>query len=382
MALGASTLLPMTNIAAQERAAGVTDSGAREQLAQEIADEAAAFQGLSRLVNKVSLLALPSVVHIEANKTETKQGRRETFEEAGAGVIVSLKGRTWVITNRHVIHSAAPNEIDIQLHDGQLLHPVRLAEDESTDVAMMEIQGNDFVPAKLGDGQAVSIGDFVVAIGSPFGLAHSVTFGIVSAKGRRDLTLGDQAIELQDFFQTDAAINPGNSGGPLLNLRGEVIGLNTAIASSSGGSEGIGFAIPIHIVMLVADQLAEEGQLRRGYLGVKLKPFTAADSKQLGFPDPHGAMVSRVEPRSPASAIGLRVGDLIVEYDGIKIEDDDHLVTIVGLAGVGRQVPIKYYREGTLIDGDVTVTVKPTAPAANVTVPASGGVQSNRFGPR
>src|SRR5438552_3112620 len=154
----------------------------------------------------------------------------------------------------------------------------------ATDVAIMATTTEGLVPARLGDSSKLEIGDFVLAVGSPFGLSHSVTYGIISAKGRRDLRLGDDGVQYQDFLQTDAAINPGNSGGPLLNLRGEVIGLNTAIASTSGANEGIGFAIPINMVMVIADQLIERGMVVRAFIGVRFdSTFGPTEAAQLGM---------------------------------------------------------------------------------------------------
>ncbi len=256
----------------------------RERLFNELAEEFSTFDRLGHLVRRVAQLVKPSVIHIEAHKTEERTGSRESYDEAGSGVVINMgAGESWVLTNRHVIAGASPSEIRLRANNGREFYPTKVLSDASTDVAVMKIDASDLPPARVGDSDATEIGDFVIAIGSPFGLSHSVTFGILSAKGRRDLSLGEQKIELQDFFQTDAAINPGNSGGPLLNLRGEVIGLNTAIASSSGGSEGIGFAIPIQMVIKVADQLVRYGKLRRGYLGVTLDPdFTAADLEAAG----------------------------------------------------------------------------------------------------
>ncbi len=209
----------------------------------------------------------------------------------------------------------------------------------------------------MGDSDKIEIGDFVIAIGSPFGLSHSVTFGILSAKGRRDLSLGEQKIELQDFFQTDAAINPGNSGGPLLNLRGEVIALNTAIASSSGGSEGIGFAIPINMAIHVAEQLIRYGKLRRGYLGVTLDPnFTAADLSTAGYNLLSGALVKNVRSGSPAEAANLQRGDIVVEFNGRRVDNDDHLVAQVGLTPTGTSVPLIIYRDGKRYRTQVVLT--------------------------
>jgi serine protease Do len=219
--------------------------------------------------------------------------------------------------------------------------------DRATDIAVIEVADRPLTAARLGDSDRVDIGDFVLAVGSPFGLSHSVTFGIISAKGRRDLELGDDSLRLQDFLQTDAAINPGNSGGPLLNLRGEVIGINTAIASASGGSEGIGFAIPINMAMAVAEQLLEKGRVERAYLGVQLdSQFTLEKALASGLPRRVGAYVTGVTPGSPAQRGQIQPGDVIVSYDGVVIEDDNHLVNRVGLTPVGKEVVVEIIRNG------------------------------------
>ncbi len=320
-------------------------SDPREALYAELDEDYALIDRLAGLVKRVAKLVKPSVIHIEARKVEKTRGRSEAFDEAGAGVVVEIAGESWVLTNRHVILGAEPSEIVLRTSEGVKLRPSRVISDESTDVAVLKIDRS--VPlAKIGRSGEIEIGDFVMAIGSPFGLSHSVTFGILSARGRRDLTLGNERIELQDFFQTDAAINPGNSGGPLLNLRGEVIAINTAIASNGGGSEGIGFAIPIDMAMRVADELVHFGKLRRGYLGVTLDPeFTSAESLRLTGAA-YGALVKEVRPGSPAQQARIRRGDVILEFDGATVENDDHLVTRVGLAPIDREVPIVIHRDG------------------------------------
>lgn len=328
----------------------------RNEAFDELATEVASLERVSLVVKKVTKLVRPSVVHIEASKRERTAGRTESFEEAGSGVIVDHEGTRWVITNRHVISGAAAQEISLRLADGRVLYPSRVLADPSTDVAILKIDDREAVPARVGDSDGVEAGDFVLAFGSPFGLSHSVTFGIISAKGRRDLTLGKEEIELQDFFQTDAAINPGNSGGPLLNLRGELIGLNTAIASSSGGSEGIGFAIPINMVNQVVDQLIRYGQVRRAYLGVSLDPnFDATAAARLGIGQAGGALVKTVRPGSPALKAGIAVGDVITEFNGLMIDNDDHLVTRVGLTAIGSEVPVVIYRGGRAYQTKVQV---------------------------
>jgi serine protease Do len=313
---------------------------------------------LGNLVRRVSQLVKPSVIHIEAHKSEERGGKRESYDEAGSGVVITLAGgETWVLTNRHVIAGASPSEIVLRSHSGREFSPLKIIDDASTDVAIMKIDNFDTPPARVGDSQSVEIGDFVIAIGSPFGLSHSVTFGILSAKGRRDLSLGEQKIELQDFFQTDAAINPGNSGGPLLNLRGEVIGLNTAIASSSGGSEGIGFAIPIRMAINVADQLVRYGKLRRGYLGVTLDPdFTTSDLAAMDRQLVSGALVKNVRAGSPAEDARLQRGDVILEFNGSLVDNDDHLVAQVGMTPIGEAVPLIIYRSGKRYRTEVTLT--------------------------
>ncbi len=326
--------------------AGGTD---RDSEFAELQREADALERQLGLIRRIVRFASPSIVHIEATKrSEPGKGFASSrVEEAGAGVIVSISNRPFVLTNRHVIHPADINAIRIELSSGQVLRPSRVWTDPSTDVAVMQIDGGDFLTARLGNSDALGIGDFVLAVGSPFGLSHSVTYGILSAKGRRNLELGSKEIEIQDFFQTDAAINPGNSGGPLLNLRGEVVGINTAIASNSGGNEGIGFSIPINMAIVVAEQLVGHGRLLRSYLGVQLeKGFDAATARQLGLATTNGALVKSIIPNSPAELAGLRVGDVIVEFQGRAIENDGHLVKTVGLTPVGTQVNILIFRDG------------------------------------
>ena len=228
----------------------------------------------------------------------------------------------------------------------------------------MAINTDGLVPARLGDSSKLEIGDFVLAVGSPFGLSHSVTYGIISAKGRRDLRLGDDGVQYQDFLQTDAAINPGNSGGPLLNLRGEVIGLNTAIASTSGANEGIGFAIPINMVMVIADQLIERGMVVRAFLGVKLdSSFGPTEAAQIGLARPEGARVTGITRNSPAEKARILVGDVILEFDGVHVEDDMHLINLVTLTPVNKEVVVRLLRQAQPISVRVRVANRAQMPA-------------------
>lgn len=331
----------------------------RDRQLDELAREVSALEKQGLLLRKLVRLTTPSVVHIDAEKPN-EEGRlsrrpmedsRRPMEEAGSGVIMQIDGQNYIVTNRHVIDDAALASVKIKLDDGRILHPTKKWEDRETDVAVLAIQADDLVAVRLGDSEKVDIGDFVLAVGSPFGLSQSVTFGIISAKGRRDLELGDGSIKYQDFFQTDAAINPGNSGGPLLNLRGEVIGINTAIASSSGGSEGIGFTIPINMVMTVATQFVKYGKVVRAYLGVELSDdFTPETVTRLGLSRPRGALVKRVKPNTPAASGGLREDDVILEFDGLRVDDDEHLIKIVAFTQAGKEIDVVVFRQGKLTE--------------------------------
>lgn len=328
---------------------------------QQIKHEAEALDRQLGLIRRIVKFASPSIVHIEATKTSDpgKGFASSRIEEAGAGVVISLRGSSYVLTNRHVIHPADINSIRLELNDGRRLRPLDVWTDPSTDVAVIRVDGVDLTHAMLGNSDDLEIGDFVLAVGSPFGLSHSVTYGILSAKGRRNLELGAKEIEIQDFFQTDAAINPGNSGGPLLNLRGEIIGINTAIASNSGGNEGIGFSIPINMAVIVAEQLVSHGRLMRAQLGVVLENvFDVATARRLGLSAPIGALVKSIKADSPAALAGIQVGDVIVEFEGQRVENDGHLVKTVGLTPVGSTVHMVIYRNG--IASRVTAVLAPS----------------------
>ena len=218
------------------------------------------------------------------------------------------------------------------------------------------IDATGLAAARFGDSDDLEIGDFVLAVGSPFGLSQSVTRGIVSAKGRHNLDLGDEDLKWQNFIQTDAAINPGNSGGPLVNLRGEVVGLNTAIASASGGNEGIGFSIPINIVARISRALVDNHKVPRGYLGVHLDiNFNQQRAQSLGLGRLVGTRVSGVDPQSPAERAKLQVNDVIMEFNGVRIEQDIHLISLIKLTEIGRRVPLTVLRDGKLVNLDVEI---------------------------
>ncbi len=319
-------------------------------------------------VKQVIRATQASVAHIEARKPrptaprETPAARKAFVEEAGSGVLIRYRGRELVITNYHVIDGADLSDITLIIDD-RLLKPIDLRHDRDTDLSVLMIEPNPgLTPALIGDSDQVEMGEFVLALGSPFGLSQSVSQGILSAKHRRDLELGPRGVRYQDFFQTDAAINPGNSGGPLVNLQGEVIAINSAIASNSGGSDGIGFSIPINMAMRVVSDLVDYGEVRRGHLGVTLDAgFNPQVAAARGWTFAHGALVAEVAPNSPAAQARISVGDVILEFDGKRVGNDSHLVTLVSLARIGARVPVVIFRDGKRETIDVLIQLKPTS---------------------
>ena len=327
----------------------------REALYKDLEKQAASLQQHYRLIKQIVKTVKPTVAHIEAKKRQPanssgKKGsdqRVVVIEEAGAGVVIQYRGRTYVITNYHVIESSGISDIKIE-SDGIVYYPTRAIHDRATDLSVLEVDKRGLTPAKLGDSRQAEMGDFVVAVGSPFGLSHSVSYGIISALHRHDLELGPQGVKYQDFMQTDAAINPGNSGGPLMNLRGEVIGINTAIASNSGGNDGIGFAIPINMVMRIVSDLIDFGEVKRGFLGVQLdRRYDSDRAKKIGLDRSYGAYIISITPNSPAAISDLRVGDVVLEFNKRRVHNDSHLVTRVSLTTIGEKVPVRIFRRGS-----------------------------------
>lgn len=335
-----------------------TSPAGRELRYEELAEMVDAFELRNAILRNATDLIRPTVVHIEAQKKRAvRKGRvidqpidennMSLVEEAGSGVIVRYGDQYVVLTNRHVVNNTPKKYIRVHLYDGRSAHPTRIVADPSTDVAILELDMPNLIAARIGNSDELSAGDFVLAFGSPFGLSHSVTQGIVSAKGRRDLMVGSEQVRIQNFIQTDAAINPGNSGGPLANLRGEIVGINTAIASDSGVNAGIGFATPINIAMFVGKQLVTNGRVRTAYLGVKLQSdFGRHEARMSGLPELIGARISRINPGSPAEAADLRVNDVVYKFNGITVENDSHLVQLVSLTPTGTEVPFVVYRNG------------------------------------
>ena len=301
----------------------------------------------SRHFAKIARLVTPSLVHIQSHRSGRNGG---TVEETGSGVLMrsAEHGVVFAVTNQHVINRAELADIAIKLYDGRVIHPVDKLEDLDTDVAVLKLKDDRLQTAHWGDSNALDIGHMVLAMGSPFGLSKSITFGIISAKGRRSLNLGSSRNVLnQDFLQTDAAINPGNSGGPLIDMYGRVVGINTAIASSSGGNEGIGFSIPSNLVQKVVEQMLAHGRVQRAYLGVKLdENFDAEKARKYALERQRGARVVMVLPKSPAEIAGLQPDDVILSFDGHDIEDESHLIHLVSLTELNRTVRLVVVRNG------------------------------------
>ena len=268
----------------------------------------------------------------------------------GSGFIIDASGV--ILTNNHVVRGA--DEVKVRLHDGREFIAKDIKTDPRTDVAIVRIEASGLKAIKLGDSHAMQVGDWVLAIGSPFGLDMSVTAGIISAKGRNN-KITDRA----DFLQTDAAINPGNSGGPLVNLHGEVIGINTAIATESGGYDGIGFAIPTHIAGWVSQQLMASGEVNRGYIGTQIQTVDANIAKQFNVKVREGALVRSVMPKSPAEKAGLEPGDVILKLNSQTITDPASLQGVVEQLSVGKSYPLEIVRDGKRQTLTVTIDAMP-----------------------
>ena len=288
---------------------------------------------LSDQFESVARQVSPAVVYVEASKpAKPVNGKMNTSEESGSGVLIRVAGQsqTFVLTNNHVIAQSAPERVTITLSDGRLFKPTRIWADPESDVALLRLDGANHLPtAPLGDSERTRVGQWVLAIGSPFGLNQTVTHGILSARERGQVSLGN-TIRIKDFLQTDAAINFGSSGGPLVDLHGEIIGINTAIASNSGSSSGVAFSIPINLVKRVVAELLEKGTVSRGYLGMQMAPgFEPADALKLGLDRVQGAWVERVYPGTPAADAGLRANDVVLQVDNTLIRNENHLINLI-----------------------------------------------------
>lgn len=319
----------------------------------------------SKVFRMVAQRIEPSVVHIDAAQRAGGRDMRVSDElpwfgprgdsqrvtGQGSGVIVDARG--YIITNFHVIQNSTG--LSVKLADGRTIDKISIVgADPLTDLAVLKIDAKGLIPATWGDSEALETGDWVLAVGNPYGLDGSVTSGIVSAKQRRRLA---QENVYQDFLQTDAAVNPGNSGGPLVNVKGEMVGITTAIVGRS--FQGISFAIPSEIARDVYERLVKDGSVSRGWLGVAPAEVTPELAKELGLKDARGAQIKTILRGSPAQQAGIEQGDVIVQWDGKPIADPTELVFAIGRTKIGSTVKVRIWRNGAEMELQVTVAERP-----------------------
>ncbi len=286
--------------------------------------------------------------HFFGNQRQREQKQERPFQGLGSGVIINAE-EGYIITNNHVIDQA--DEIMITLKDGRQLKAKKLGSDAGSDIALLQVDADNLTEIKIADSDAIRVGDFAVAIGSPFGLGQTVTSGIVSALGRSGLNIEN----FEDFIQTDAAINSGNSGGALVNLRGELIGVNTAILGPGGGNVGIGFAIPSNMMENLINQIIEFGEIRRGVLGVSGRSVNGEIAKAMELDINQGSFIEQVVPGSAAEEAGIKAGDVITKVNGKAVRSFSELRGKVGSMGAGKTVELTVIRNGKEKDFDVTL---------------------------
>ena len=283
--------------------------------------------------------ATPAVVNIRATQVRRNPfGRQGEVGGAGSGVIVDAENG-YILTNHHVVGEA--DEIQVSLIDGRTLDAEIVGSDAGTDIALIKVEADNLTEMPIGDSEDVRVGDFVIAIGNPYGLSHTVTSGIVSALGRTNISRDG----FEDFIQTDASINPGNSGGALVNMDGELIGINSMIFSRSGGNVGIGFAVPTEIASSIMGQILDFGEIRRGLLGVNIQSIDREAAETLDIDVEGGALITRVFPDSAAENAGLEVGDIIVGVNDKQVTSAAELRNTIGLLRSGDTVGIRYLRD-------------------------------------
>lgn len=319
----------------------------------------------SKAFTEVAKKAVPAVVAVQVEQTVSSGMENSPFDDEffrrffgpqfrpqqpqkekritgqGSGFIISSDG--YILTNNHVVAEA--EKITVVLKDGRKLEAKKIGTDPDSDVALIKVEGKDFPTIEIGDSDALEIGEWVIAVGNPFGLSETVTVGIVSAKGRQ-VGITDGGYE--DFIQTDAAINPGNSGGPLLDIDGKAIGMNSAIISQSGGYMGIGLAIPINMAMAVKEQLLTSGKVTRGYIGITMNPegLTPELAESFGYKGENGILITEVLEESPAAEAGLKQGDIIVQLNGKEVVSNEAFRNAVSLMAPGTEIKLVIFRDG------------------------------------
>ncbi len=330
------------------------ENGQLPSLAPMLQDTTPAIVSISVEGTQVSRQRVPEMFrHFFGGPNEQVQER--PFRGLGSGVIIDAD-KGYVVTNNHVVDNA--DEITVKLTDGREFKAKKLGADEQSDIALLKIEPDDLVAVPLANSDQLLVGDFVVAIGNPFGLNQTVTSGIVSALGRSGLNIGGY----EDFIQTDAAINRGNSGGALVNLRGELVGINTAIFGPNGGNVGIGFAIPSNMMKSLVDQIIEFGEVRRGLLGILGQDVDSGLSDAMNLDVSKGAFVSEVSPDSAAEKGGIEAGDIITKINGKDVQSFQELRAKIGTMGAGSKVKLTLLRKGkakevSVVLGDATSAV-------------------------
>jgi len=315
------------------------------------------FEKLGTLFRQSVELAMPSTVSIRITHTRATRRGNMTVEESGSGIIVAIAQKQVILTNRHVIEGAEQDAIQILTHDRKILTPTKIASNGDFDIAVIEVAEPLSQSARLGNSDNVRVGDVVLAIGNPFGLERSVSMGIISAIGRRQVPGISGATPLAGFFQTDAAVNPGSSGGMLLNLRGEVIGVQTAIATQGGGNEGVAFVMPINPVLRIAEQLVQTGVVVRPVIGIKFySSFSHEERRKLRIDRLIGAKIETVSSNTPAERAGLRSDDVILTFNNVEVEDGLHVIHLVTQSEIGKPIVLEIIRD----EKTFSVTVTPT----------------------
>ena len=320
------------------------------------------LESLGKLFSLVGRKVSPSVVHIDTERVVLRNDEITALfgpqigrqQGQASGVIVDAEG--YIVTNYHVVANADPDKIKVNLPDGRTRVAQVIGDDAKNDLAVLKIEADDLIPAPWGDSDQLEVGELVWALGNPFGLDNSLTFGIVSAKARRGLSA---EFRYNEYLQTDAAVNPGNSGGPLVNMRGEIVGINTAIVGPI--FQGISFAIPSNVARRIYEQIKETGAVINGYLGVGLTPLTKQLAERLGIEQLEGALVAHVADGSPAEKAGLEPGDFIVAWNGEKIADPPQLSHNVASSAPGTETTLTVVRGREEITVKVTIGHRPSA---------------------
>ena len=319
------------------------------------------FEKLAKLFRHSADLATPAVVNIKVTQNRSIKGNRSPkmpIEESGSGIIATIAQQQVILTNRHVVEETEPNSVQILTHDRRILTPTKIASNVDFDLAIIEVTETLLPSVRFGDSDQVRVGDIVLAIGNPFGLDRSVSMGIISAVGRRHVPGAVASTPRVGFFQTDAAVNPGSSGGMLLNLRGEVIGILTAIATQGGGNEGVAFVMPIKAVLRIAEQLVQTGTVLKPHIGCNFEPtISVEERRKLDIDRLVGAKIKGIATETPADRSGLKAGDVVLKLGDTEVEDDLHIIHLIAQSEIDKPMVLRINRNKEILH----ITVTPEA---------------------